>query len=190
MSVLLIVGLLLFTGTHLALSLAPAAVAAGRASLGAGPVKGLVALPSAAGLVLIVLGWRASTPTWLYTLPSPVPTAGLALIALGVYLFVVANRPSAVKRVLRHPQLTGLLLWCAGHLLLNGDSRSLLLFGCLGLWAIAEILLINRRDVTWSAPPSPPLATDVVTALIAVAALLALAWAHPWLAGVPALRIG
>ena len=38
--------------------------------------------------------------------------------------------PSAIKRVLRHPQLKGLGLWSAGHLCLNGDSKSLLLFGC------------------------------------------------------------
>lgn len=188
MNPLLILGLLLFTGTHLVLSLAPTPVATARRSLGEGPVKGIVALLSAAGLVLIVIGWRASTPQWLYTLPAPVSMLALLLIAAGVYLFVVSNRPSAIKRVLRHPQLTGLLLWCVGHLLLNGDSRSLLLFGWLGIWAIHEILLINRRDRDWQAPAAPPLATDLITATIAAVVIAVLIGAHPWLAGVPAIH--
>lgn len=185
MSVLLPLGLILFTGTHLALSLAPGAVAARRAVIGEGPVKGIVALLSAAGLVLIVLGWRSSIPAAVYAPPSP--AVGLILIVLGIYLFVVSNRPSAIKRVLRHPQLTGLVLWSAGHLCLNGDSKSLLLFGWLAAWAVLEILLINRRDGAWSRPEAPSLTTDLATLVVTAIVVAALAWAHPWLAGVPAL---
>ena len=186
MSVLLPIGLILFTGTHLALSLAPGTVDARRAAIGEGPVKGIVALLSAAGLVLIVMGWRGSIPTPVYS--PTVPAAGLILIVLGIYLFVVSNRPSAIKRVLRHPQLTGMALWSAGHLCLNGDSRSLLLFGWLAAWAVLEILLINRRDGAWSRPAAPPLTTDLVTLVVTVIVIAVLAWGHPWLAGVPALR--
>ena len=45
--------------------------------------------------------------------------------------------PNNVKRLLRHPQLTGVALWGIGHLLANGESRSIILFGGLGAWAIA-----------------------------------------------------
>jgi len=187
---LLVLGLILFTGPHLVLSLAPDAVASQRARLGDGPVKGIVALLSLAGMVLIVLGWRASEVSWVYTPPPALRLPGLLLVALGIYLFVVSNRPSRVKRVLRHPQLTGLILWSVGHLLMNGESRSLLLFAWLAIWAIHEILLINRRDGSGSPAPAPGLATDAVTLVISVVAVVALAWAHPWLAGVAVLPPG
>lgn len=186
---LMLAGLILFTGTHLILALAPQALDAQRSRLGEGPVKGLIALPSLAGIVLIVLGWRGALPYLVYTPPAPLQSVGLLLIAIGIYLFVVANRPSALKRVLRHPQLTGLVLWCAGHLLLNGDNRSVLLFGALGAWAVLEILLINARDGAGERPVAPPLKTDLITAVIAVIAYLVLVGVHPWLAGVPVVTL-
>lgn len=185
----LLTGLALFTLTHLLLAAFPGAIDAQRTRLGEGPVKGIVALLSLGGIVLIFKGWKASTPGLIYAPPAALFSAGLALVALGIYLFVVANRRSVVKRVLRHPQLTGLVLWCTGHLLMNGDSRSVTLFAGLGAWAILEILLINRRDGVWERPEAPTLNTDVVTAVIAVVACLVLAALHPWLAGVPVLNL-
>ncbi len=187
---LLIAGLILFTGTHLVLALAPAAIEARRQSLGEGPVKGLVSLPSLAGIVLIVLGWRSTLPSLVYIPPAALHSVGLLLVAIGIYLFVVANRPSIVKRFLRHPQLTGLILWCTGHLMLNGDNRSLVLFGAFAAWAIIEIPLINAREGAWVRPEAPPMKTDLITAVIAIIAYLVLVAAHPWLAGVPVLNLG
>ncbi|MEE4279007.1 MAG: NnrU family protein [Halieaceae bacterium] len=181
---LLTLGLALFTGTHLLLSLAPEAVASRRASLGENAVKGLIAVFSLAGMILLVIGWRSSDVSWVYLPPPWLRLPGLVLVALSIYLFVLANRPSVVKRVLRHPQLTGLALWCAGHLMLNGENRALLLFAWLGLWAVVEMLLINRREGAWQRADAPPLATDIVTVVISIVALIVLSLAHPWLAGV------
>jgi hypothetical protein len=55
------------------------------------------------------------------------------------------------------------------------------------VWAVVEIVLINRRDGHWEKPEPAPLATDLTTAAISLVALLVLAWAHPWLAGVAIL---
>jgi uncharacterized membrane protein len=182
---LLVAGLLLFTGSHLFMAVGVGELDSLRQRLGAGPVKGLLAVLIGGGLALMVIGWRASEVLWLYALPPVVQTVAFVLIASGIYLMVVAGRASRVKRVLRHPQLTGVLLWAIAHLLLNGDLRSAVLFGGLALWCVLEILLINRRDGPWIRPEAPPLATDAVTAVIAVLVLGALVWAHPWLAGVP-----
>ena len=184
---MLYAGLALFMATHLLLSAAPAAIDAQRSRLGEGPVKALIAAPSLMGIVLIAMGWRGAEVSWVYVPPAGARLPGLLLVALGIYLFVVANRPSRVKRLIRHPQLTGLVLWCAGHLLLNGDTRSLALFGSFAVWAVVEILLINRRDGHWDKPEPAPLATDLTTVAVSVVALLGLAWAHPWLAGVAIL---
>ncbi|MEO1078146.1 MAG: NnrU family protein [Pseudomonadota bacterium] len=181
---MLATGLTLFTVVHLLLGAAPAAAGGLQRKIGASGRKGLVALVSLGGMVLVVMGWRSAEVYGLYATPAALRIPALLLITISIYLFVVANRPSAIKRFLRHPQLTGLFLWSVAHLALNGDNRSVMLFGWLGTWAVVEIVLINRRDGPWDRAPAPPLATDLVTAVVAVVVLYALAWAHPWIAGV------
>ena len=61
-----------------------------------------------------------------------------------------------LKRMIRHPQLTGMLLWGVGHVLATGQVRSLVLFGGLGVWALIEMILINRRNGAWTRPDSVP----------------------------------
>ena len=49
-----------------------------------------------------------------------------------------ATRRAACAAWLRHPMLTGVVVWAVAHLLVNGDVASLVLFGWMGLWALAE----------------------------------------------------
>lgn len=181
---LMILGLVLFLGAHLALSVAAGPLAALRTRLGQNAVKGMIALPILAGLVLIVLGWRSATAEFVYAPPFAARGPAMLLVVVSVYLFAVSNRPSALKRIVRHPQLTGVVLFSIAHLLLNGDSRSVTLFSALGVWAVVSILTINRRDGARQLPAAPPMSTDIVTAVIALIVAAALAWAHPWIAGV------
>ena len=44
-----------------------------------------------------------------------------------------------------------MVVWAGAHLLVNGDAASVVLFGGLGLWALSEMVLINRSAV-WLAP--------------------------------------
>ena len=53
------------------------------------------------------------------------------------------------------------------HLLANGDGRSIVLFGGLGLWAVVAIVAINRRDGAWQKPePQPRAAGSPVQAIL------------------------
>jgi uncharacterized membrane protein len=182
--ILLISGLFLFCFVHLFTAFAPQRSDRLRAGLGVNGLKGLVSVGVLAGLVLIVVGWRSATPQWLYAPPPNLRGPALLLIAIGLWLFVVSQRPSVLRRRLRHPQLTGVLLWSVAHLMLNGDSRSLTLFATLALWSVLEIVAINRRDGSYRPPPAPPLLTDIANAIAAALLFLGLAFAHPWLAGV------
>jgi uncharacterized membrane protein len=184
---LLLTGLLLFAGFHLLTAIAPRRCDQLRERLGEHALKGIVALGVLAGLALIVIGWRGADVTYLYATAPVLRLPALVLIAVGLWFFVVSQRPSRVKAVVRHPQLTGVLLWSIAHLLLNGDSRSVVLFGGLALWSVLEIALINRRDGAYKPPPAPAIGPEITSILVAALVFVVLAWAHPWLAGVPVL---
>lgn len=183
----LIAGVLLWSAVHLVPALAPGFRQALVTRLGAGPWKGLFAVAILASLVLIVVGWRGTVPEAIYQPPPWGRPAAIGLMLVSVYLFGAARRPAMIKRLLRHPQLTGLAVWSLAHLLANGDHRSLILFGGLGIWAIVEIFAINRRDGAWIKPETPPLARELLGIVITLAVFGLLAWAHPWFAGVAVL---
>lgn len=184
--ILLSAGLALFALVHLLPALRPGLKNAVVARVGGNGYRGLFSLLVLAGAVLMVLGWRSAQPVHLFAPPAWTRPLGLALIALAFLLFVVATRRSAIRRWLRHPQLTGIILWALAHLLLNGDSRALALFAGLGLWAVLEIAAINRRDAK-PPPATPPGFTgEVLTVVIAAAVFTAVGFLHPWFTGVPA----
>ena len=128
----------------------------------------------------------AATPAPVYPPLTALRPLAMALIAVAFVLFVASSFPvTRFKRLLRHPQLSGVALWALAHLLVNGDSRSLVLFATLGGWALLSMLTINRRDGAWRKPPAPD--GWGIDAGIVVAGLLLSALAasfHAWLSGV------
>jgi uncharacterized membrane protein len=184
----MLLGLVLFAGVHLSSAIVPGMREGARASLGEAGFRIGYSLAVLAGLALIVLGWQRAGVHWWYA-PSPaLRTPAICLILIGFYLLVVSLRKSRVKRLLRHPQLTGTLLWAVGHLLLNGESRSVVLFVVLALWSVAEVILINRRDLRPPEPRRPSWLHELFTLLITLLVIAFATWLHPWIAGVPVLR--
>lgn len=182
--VFLIAGVVLWTVVHLFPSLAPAARANLVGRLGENPYKGLYSLDLIIALVLIVYGWRTAEIQLLYMPPllgSPVVTA---LVFVAFFLFAAANAPGNTKRFLRHPMLTGTVVWGIAHLLANGENRSVVLFGGLSLWAIVSIITISRRDGPYQKPEPVSFAKDAMT-LVATAVVFALVlYGHEWAFGV------
>ncbi len=182
---LLALGLVLWSLVHLLKAAAPEMRAGLVSRLGLMPYKGLVSVLLLISVLLIVFGWRSVTaPAGVYLPPAWGFVPGLILIYLGLVLMAAANMPSNLKQWVRHPQLTGFMLWALAHLLLNGDGRSLLLFGGLGLWALLEMVFINRRDGIWIRPGRVSLAKDAGVLVAGVVAFVLLGLAHPWLTGV------
>ena len=182
---LLLLGLLVFAGVHFIPSLAPGLKAGWLQRLGENGYKGTFSLLLLGGLALIILGWRSIQPGLLY-IPSPaLHQLALAILVLAFLLFVVSNRKSRLRQIVRHPQLTGVALWGIAHLLLNGEDRSVLLFGALTLWAIGEMIAINRREGEWVKTEVPGWGAEVVTVVITVVVIGVLVAIHPWLSGVP-----
>ncbi len=156
-----------------------------RAAERLGPAyQGVFALTIVLSLVLMVAGWRSAVPGFVYTPPAWGRLAANLLVFIGFVLFAASALPSNLRRWIRHPQLTGFATWAVAHLLANGDSRSLVLFGGLGLWAVVAVWAINRRDGAWQKPEAQPISAELKLGLVSVAAFALVYLAHPWIAGV------
>ncbi len=186
----LAVGVLLWSLLHLFPSFAPEARAGLVARVGEWPFKGLFALVIVGSIVLMVLGWRAVEPVTLYTLPSLARGAATALMIVALVLVVAPYIPTNIRRAVRHPQLTAVLVWATAHLLAAGDNRSMVLFGGIGLWSVVAMALISRREGDWERPEVKPPTGDAVAVVVGIVAYLVLLFAHPWLFGGPALAGG
>jgi uncharacterized membrane protein len=155
--------------------------------LGLRRYKGLFALLIVGSVVLIVAGWRGTVPQAVYARPEWGRDAAFGLMFPALFLFFAARLPTNVKRVMRHPQLTGVLLWSVAHLLASGDVRSVILFSFFGAWAIAEMFLINLRDGPRALPGPVPRVRDGVLAVVALAAYGLLLYLHRFISGVSLL---
>jgi uncharacterized membrane protein len=186
---LLVFGLLVFLGAHSARIVAEDARNAFIARRGLGVWKGLYTLVSAAGLVLIVIGYgqARAQPVALWDLQLAGRYAGSALALIAFVLFAAVYVPrNAIKARLHHPMVLGTNLWALGHLLANGTLADLLLFGAFLLWSALSFRAASARDR--AAGTSYP-AGNVVGTLIALVAGLAVGlvftlWLHAPLIGV------
>jgi uncharacterized membrane protein len=154
-------------------------------SIGEGPYKGLFALGLVAALLLMVFGWRSAQFVTVYD--PPLAHARLLVAVLVLVAFILAgaaNMPTNIKRVLRHPMLTGVMVWGVAHLLANGDSRALVLFGGLTVWAAIEMLAINRREGARVRPEPVPVQKDVMLIVAGAVLTAVVAYFHEYLSGV------
>jgi uncharacterized membrane protein len=184
---LLILGLLLWSGIHLFPSLMPDARKKLSAKLGEMQYQGLFAVCILLSLALIIIGWRSAVPAHVY---APIPAlrhVAMLLVVVGFILMVAANFPATrIKRFLRHPQLTGVLLWSLAHLLANGDSRSLALFSVTAVWSLLSMKTINQRDGAWQKPESVmPLYAEALIVVIGAGVAAVAVWFHIYLSGIP-----
>lgn len=173
---ILILGLILWTVSHLFKRVAPGA----RATLGAGPGKMLVTVLSLAAVILMVIGYRRAEIDPVYT---PLPGMGHLnnlLMLVAVFLVGVPHSKGRVKAMLRHPMLAGVVVWAVAHLLVNGDMASIVLFGWLGIWAVVSMMLINLRE-SWTRPQPGPLRGDAINLAISLVVYAVIAGIHIWL---------
>ena len=146
---LLILGLVLFLGMHSARLFAADKRASFIAAKGPLAWKGLYALVSIVGFVLIIYGYGQArmSPTWLWI--SPVWTRHLAaLLTIPAFILIVATYipGSCIKARVGHPMLLGVKFWALAHLIANGSLADLLLFGGFLAWATALFVVSRKRD--------------------------------------------
>ncbi|MDP6952043.1 MAG: NnrU family protein, partial [Alphaproteobacteria bacterium] len=180
---LLGLGVILFCLVHLVPSALPDLRANLVDKMGEMGFKGLFAVASIVGIVLIVLGWQQAVPAQVYLLPEAATRATKALMIFALILFFAPYIPTNIRRAVRHPQLTGVLVWSIAHLLANGDNRSIVLFGGMAMWSVVAMALISGRDGDWVPPePKSPIG-DAVAVIVGVVAFIGLVLMHQSLFG-------
>lgn len=201
------------------------------ARIGQGPYMGLFSLASVAGLAWLGFAFaqaRGEPMNAAYWTVGDASRHIQVVLQLLAFLLIVPGlttpnptsvrqegvleRPDAVKgmlRITRHPFLWGVAVWALGHLVVNGEPASLLLFGsmlALALLGTASIDAKRRRALgavydtfigqTSNVPFAAILAgrqklnlreIGLVRILSAIAVWAALALGHPHMFGVAAL---
>ncbi|MEE9320861.1 MAG: NnrU family protein [Granulosicoccus sp.] len=175
---LLMLGLLLWSAVHFIPSLAQPLNARWLNMIGDVYYKISFSLIIILSIVMMVFGWRSTTPAVLYELPEITRPIAIILMALALSLQVATNKATRINQLVRHPMLSSVIVWSVAHLLVNGDSRSLVLFGGLGIWAILETFAINRREGVWQKPDIPGWSAEIKFIAISFFVIAWIAYMH------------
>ncbi len=188
---ILILGLVLFLGTHSARIVAEGWRDATIARVGPGVWKGAYSLVALAGFVLIVWGYGLArqAPVVLWT--PPVATrhvASLLTLVAFVMLFAAYVPRNGLKARLKHPMVLSVKVWAFAHLLSNGTLADVLLFGGFLAWAVLDYRAARQRDrAAGTVYPAGTLAGTAATVAVGVAAWALFAfWLHAaWIGVAP-----
>jgi uncharacterized membrane protein len=176
----LVLGVLLWAGTHSFKRIAP------RVRRGMGDAgKGMVAGASILAIVLMVIGYRLADDVRLWAVPGWAVWVNNLLMLASVVLMGLGRSRSRLNGAMRHPMLTGLVLWSVAHLLVTPSVRALVLFGGLGLWGLAAMASINRAEPKWTRPARGSAAGDLRLAVASAVVFAVIVALHYWLGPPP-----
>lgn len=189
---LLIIGLILFLGIHSTRIFFEPVRVWWINTLGAGSWRALYTIVSFAGLILIVVGFApASENAHVVWVPPFALLHVTAFLTLLSFVFVAAAYLPAgrIKVRLRHPMTVGVMVWALAHLLINGMSHEILLFGAFLIWSVLVLISALRRDRQLRlAFLAGPVRNDLFAIVIGAAVWVLFAgYAHEWLFGVAPL---
>jgi uncharacterized membrane protein len=135
--------------------------------IGQGPYMGLFSLASLAGLVWLAIAFgQARGAAWNEAYWGLTPTTRYLQVVLQLVALLLVvpglttpnptsvrqegalDRPDLIKgmlRITRHPFLWGVAVWAFGHLLVNGERASIVLFGAMLVLAIFGTASIDAK---------------------------------------------
>ncbi len=146
---LLILGLLIFLGVHSIVIFAPNFRAKYRQKHLL-VWKAIYGLLSILGFALIVIGYGEArySPIVLYRAPFELRyVTSLLMIPFFILFFtpfLQGKISSMIYRFTKHPQLLSIKFFAMSHLLVNGTLADIFLFGGLLVWAILDVIALNR----------------------------------------------
>ena len=190
---LLVLGIVIFLGMHLVRVVAPGLRARVIEGAGKGPWMGLYALISLVGLGLIIYGFgqaRGETGV-LYNPPVVLKHIALLLMLLAFISLAAGFLPAGrIALALKHPQILAIKIWALAHLLANGETSSVLLFGSFLAWAVILRISLKRREREGERvlPMFKSARNDLLAVVVGLAAYLLFVWRlHELLIGVQPL---
>jgi uncharacterized membrane protein len=186
---MLILGLVIFLGVHSTRIFADGWRTSMISRLGEKRWKGLYALLSIVGLVLLVWGYGQARklPGMWWEAPRGLRDFTGLLMLISFVLLVAAYVPrNGLKARLHHPMVLAVKVWAFAHLLSNGTPADVLLFGAFLVWAILSFRAARQRDRAAQTVYAPgTTAGTVTTVVVGVVAWAVFAfWAHGLLIGV------
>lgn len=185
----MILGLILFLGIHSTRLFAPHWRQGMIDKLGPYGWKGLYAVISIVGFVLLVWGYGQArmTMSWLWV--PPVWTKHLAaLLTIPAFILLAAAYVpgTKIKAKLGHPMVLATKTWAFAHLLSNGSWADIILFGSFLAWSVPLYVISRRRDrLAGVSYPAKGIARDGIAVVVGLVAWAAFAfYLHALLIGV------
>ncbi|MCA3562625.1 MAG: NnrU family protein [Aestuariivirga sp.] len=183
---LLYIGSLLFGGTHLFGILFPGLRDSFRAQMGEKRWKTLFGLVSLAGLALMIAGFiqARAAPDVIYDGLPGLKHLTMLMVLLAFILIGASHGKGYLKKWLHNPMSIGIVLWSAGHLLVNGRRADIWLFGAFLVVGLADIVMSEIRG---KRPEYiPRVRSDVLAVVIGIVLYAAFLFGfHPYVLGIP-----
>ncbi len=193
---ILVLGIILFLGLHLIRVVAPGFRAGVIESRGKGTWMGIYAILSLIGLCLIIYGFgQARSETGMLYDPPVFMRHIALLLMLFAFIFLAAGFLPAgrIAVAVKHPQVLSIKVWALAHLLANGETSSVLLFGSFLAWAVILRISLKRRERAGERvlPVFKSASNDVLAVIIGLVAYVLFVWKlHEWLIGVAPVVMG
>ena len=185
----MLLGLVLFLGAHSLRVFADGWRSQQIARLGEKTFKGIYAVVSLLGFVLLCWGYDQArvTPTVLWVPPVATRHVAALLMLFASVLLVAAYVPgNHLKTRMRHPMVLSVKVWALAHLLANGNLEDVILFATFLVWAMLCFRAARARDRAADLAPVVPQMRATLVAVMGGVVLYAvfLFKAHAWLVGV------
>ncbi len=152
-----------------------------------GLYKVIFGVISLLGLIFIGIGKGSMEFVGLWSTPIFFRYITVVLIPVAFILMVAAYTPNNIKRYVPHPMLTGVIIWGATHMMVNGDVAAIILFGSFVVYSVVAIKLANRRlydkNSQQDTQEKIPVVKDAIVIGIAMFGFLLLLWLHKPLFG-------
>ena len=188
---LLIIGLIIFLGSHSCRIFAEPWRNQMIDRLGEVKWKGLYTIVSLIGLVIVVIGYGQARQNPIVIWQPPIYLMHIAiLLNLVAFIFLAASfsTNNAIRLKLKHPMILGVKVWALAHLLANGTLADLVLFGSFLLWSVLDFRSARKRPILM---PEKAVVSSKATIIVIVSGFVV--WAafvfglHQYLIGVSPL---
>lgn len=192
---LLIIGIILFLGLHLLRVIAPGFRQSMIASLGENGWKIAYSVVSILSLIVLIYGFGQARQVtgMLYNPPVWMAHIAITLMLIALICLAASLLPAGHIAVrTKHPMVLSVKIWAFAHLLANGETSSVLLFGAFLAWGVILRISLKRRQRAGELKLRPFVSGkfDLYAIVIGAVAWALLIWrVHEWLIGVSPLAM-